>query len=173
MLKEKKDLKLEYTYVGKKNNFLKEFLDLMPHQLKPTSMTVYLYFLIVLIIIGWGIIQGLAPIMDISFNIDNGKMFDMNVRVGKPLVFYETSTEKGIDLNFFNFIINSIIYLFIAYIIEIMIKSLMSLKLFSSKEELKRKPKEVKFKPKNIAEKASDKIIEKTQKTKEQQLNKG
>ena len=171
MQKKKDDNKfaLTYTPIGKGDSFIKELAKSIPPQFKATQKTSYFFSTIFAIVVAIGIINSLMPLMnmDLSFTPETSKndtkAFELNVNVGIPLSFFGSDTETGSKINMspFNFVIDLILYLILAYLMDVILNFMFTLKIIPSKEELKQKPKEIQIQKKGIAEKTTEKIAEK------------
>ena len=67
---------------------------------------------------------------------------EMTIDIGYPLHFLELSMKGGDDFPFLpiNFILDFIIYIILAYIVDIFLKLILESQLFESKEKIKETP---------------------------------
>ena len=147
MGKKDKPGRITYNFVGKKSDFIKEFLKAIPEPFKPTQKTGWIAMGLLLFVIIYGIIQALAPISDISFDVTKGEALEISIQVGYPMVFFGTS-ENGtkIEVSVLAAIVDSLVYFILGYIIDILINLFIAtFPSESRKAKMKRKPKVFKF----------------------------
>jgi len=153
--------KIEYQFT-EKNSLLQTLSKSIPKELKPTKRTGYVFgtiFLIVVIIA--------------LFRFPLGKMMagdaNVSIKVGLPMTFLKfdlmNPTESPAKIN--GLIIDILLYLFLAYAIDVILNLIMHNSLLESSEEEKKRLKVFKDKEqsKTIAEKITDKIIRKPAQT--------
>jgi len=156
--------KPEYKYIGKES--LSEIIArIFPKQLIPTKRMSAIF----------GGIFVLALVLAIfNFPLDSlisGKT-NISIGIGYPYPFLDlgpASTEK-FPLKIFSLVIDMILYLILAYIIDIALNFILKNFFTTSKEEIEKRPKLFKDqKPKNTAETITKKIFKKTKSTTNQQ----
>jgi len=160
-------ISIGYKSIGGKTTLLKELTEIIPKQFKPTKKTNSIFTTIIVIVIGIGVINAILPIMDISFdmNSEEAKEFKLDIKVGLPLEFFGNGGEdEKIKMNITNLIIDLLLYILVAYILDVIINFLFSIKIGPTANELKKKPKEVKFQEKGTTEKVTEKAVEKVAK---------
>jgi hypothetical protein len=168
---EKRVIRIEYNVVKKKVSLLKEIIRSIPKPLYPTTKTFYIFIAIFILLVGWGIIQAMMPIINLRFDVNEGSdPFELKMSVGWPMQFFGTVNKEGnpkISFDFWGGLIDMVLYLFISYLIDVIINFSLTIKLGESAEELRRKPKTFIFQKKStidkVAEKATEKVVKSSQ----------
>ena len=161
-----KTINIEYKNVIKKVNIFKEIKEIIPTPFFPTEKTLYIFLTLFIVIIGIGVFQAMAPVLDISFDPDDteAELFELEISVGWPMQFFGTTEEskKVITMEWTGLLVDLMTILVLSYVLEFLLNFLLSIKLGPSKEQQRQKPKTFQFQKKSLTEKATEKIAEKT-----------
>lgn len=147
--------KVSYEYIGKESP--KEILrKSIPERLIPTKNTAEYFGWIFLVVI-------LLAFFQFPFGSLLSGNVDVDVGIGYPMHFFvfNISEPSGMPLRIKALLIDMLIYLFIAYSIEIIMSSVKSSSILKTDKEKKSLPKIFQNK-KTVAEKVTEKVIEKT-----------
>jgi hypothetical protein len=150
--------KPEYKYIGKLTitQILKKHL---PHQLIPTARFAKILEIIFIAVIILGILQ--FPL---------GKLLaggtEITTEIGYPWIFLQLNIQSAENpLLLLNLLLDFIIYLLLAYIIDISINIILSARIIKSEKELKKIPEVFKLEKPNLAKKTTQKVFKKQQNT--------
>ena len=151
--------KIKYRFAGKES-FLEILSKSLPKEMKPTKKTGYAFGGIFLIVVVIALLQ---------FPLDSMLAGNINIsmKVGLPMTFLEFSLidPSKPPARIWGLIVDLLIYLLIAYSIDVIINLVMNNRLLESEEEKKKRPKIFKNKeqPKNIIAKSSSSKIKNPQ----------
>lgn len=146
---------IKYRYAGKES-FLQTLSKAIPKELKPTKKTGYIFGVIFLLIVVIALLRfPLGEMMQGNVNI--------SIEVGIPMTFLEFNLMNPSEppAKILGLVVDLLLYLFIAYAIDVIINLVMNNRLLESVEERKKRPKIFKNKrqSKTIAEKITDKVV--------------
>jgi len=149
---------VEYSYAGEKDSFTKSFARALPAGAKPTSKTGYFLSGIFLLVVILGMFNSNI------FSLIGGSP-NASIKIGIPLTFldFELSDTTGDSVvKVGNMIIDLLIYIFLAYILDILVNMIFHAKFLKSKEDIAKVPQvyEDRQKPKSVAEKVTKKVFE-------------
>jgi len=152
---------IKYRFAGKES-LLQTLSRSIPKELKPTKKTGYAFGVIFLIVIIIALLRfPLGAMMAGDTNV--------SLTVGLPMTFLEFNlmdpTEPPAKIG--GLMIDLLLYIFIAYAIDVIINLVMHNRLMESTDERKKRPKVFKNKKetKTIAEKVTEKVIGQQSKT--------
>jgi len=155
VIKPRAPKKIKYHFAGKES-LLQTLSKSIPKELKPTKKTGYAFGVIFLIVIIIALLKfPLGAMMAGNTNV--------SITVGIPKTFLEfdlmNPTEPPAKVN--GLIIDLLLYVFLAYAIDVIINLVMNNSLMESTEERKKRPKIFKNKKesKTIAEKVTEKVV--------------
>ena len=159
IIKSKTPPEIKYGFAGKEPLFL-TITKSIPKELVPTKRTGYIFGAIFLLVIIIGLFN--FPLSEMMAGNTNASM-----DVGLPMVFLRFNlmdiAEPPVKMG--GLIIDLLLYLFIAYAIDVIINLVMNNRLTESAEERKKKPEVFRYKEqpktKAISEKIADKVIQK------------
>ena len=145
--------KIEYKYAGKES--LSEIIGkAIPKQLIPTKRMGEIFGIIIL-----------AVIIFAAFQFPFGSLMagniDVTVNIGIPMHFLQFKLTGETALKPLGLTLDLLLYLLLAYAIDISINLILKNPLLKSESELKQKPTIFKDRKQSIAEKVTDKIIPK------------
>ena len=148
--------KPEYRYAGKESIgqiIAKSF----PKQLIPTKRLGAIFGFIFVIILLLSIFR-----FPLSSLISGSE--DISIAIGYPLTFldFTLTGEEGSPLRIVGLLIDLLIYIILAYIIDILTTVLLKNTLLKTKEDKEKRPKVFKNRNSNIAEKVTKKVFKKT-----------
>ena len=153
MQKEVTQTKPEYTQAGKES--LSETIGkAIPKQLIPTKRMGSIFGLIILAVIILAAIQ-------FPFGSLMSGNIDVTVNIGLPMHFLEFKLTGETALKPLGLILDLILYLLLAYAIDVIINLILKNPLLKSEKELKQKPAVFKDQKISLAEKVTEKIISK------------
>ena len=152
----KRKIKLDYKFVGRET-ITEMIKKAFPRQLIPSNRVASYLGTIFLLIIIIGFMQ--TPFEGFM----SGKV-DITIKLGYPMSFFELdlSHPEELPLKTWGLILDTFLYLFLAYLIDIVVNVAIDSSIFKSSKEKKSLPKAFKDKDKTIAERVTEKIIEKT-----------
>lgn len=149
---------VKYRYAGKES-LLETLAKIIPKEAKPTKKTGYAFGAIFLLVVIVALLKfPLGSMMKGDANV--------SIEVGIPMVFLEFNLMDPSEppARIGGLIVDMILYLFIAYAIDVILNLAINSRLMESKEEKKKRPKVFKSKKqsKTIAEKLTDKFVKKS-----------
>ena len=146
---------IKYKFAGKES-LIQTLSKSIPKELKPTKKTGYAFGAIFLIVVVIALLKfPLGAMMAGNANI--------SITVGIPKTFLEFNlmdpTEPPARMG--GLIIDLALYLFLAYVIDVILNLVMNNRLTESADAKKKRPKvfENKEKPKTIVEKVTEKVV--------------
>ena len=149
-----KPKEIKYTFAGKESA-LQTLARSIPKELKPTKKTGYIFGTIFVIVVVIALFQfPLGAMLAGNINI--------SIKVGLPMTFLEFSliepSKSPAKIN--GLIIDLLLYLFIAYAIDVILNLIINNHLLQSVEDKKKRPKV--FQDKEKTKTLPEKIIEKS-----------
>ena len=145
---------IKYKYVGKES-LLETISKAIPQDVKPTKKTGYAFGAIFLLVILLALLK--FPLGEMMAGNSN-----ITMEVGFPKTFLEFDLMNPTEppAKVWGLVIDLLLYLFIAYAIDIIINLIMHNRLMESKEERAKRPEIFRDKkpPKTVAEKITAKI---------------
>ena len=143
----------EYKYAGKES--LSEIIGkAIPKQLIPTKKTGTIFGIIILAVIVLALFQ-------FPFGALMSGNTEITIDIGYPWTFIQFDLSGETALKPLGLTLDLILYLLLAYAIDISINLILKNPLLKSESELKQKPTIFKDRKQSIAEKVTDKIIPK------------
>ncbi len=146
---------IKYRYAGKES-LLQTLSKSIPKELKPTKKTGYAFGAIFLLVV-------VIALLKFPFGAMMAGNVNVSIAVGLPKTFleFDLMDPAAPPAKINGLIIDLLLYLFLAYAIDVIINLIMNNRLMESKEERKKRPKVFKNKEKSktIAEKVTEKVI--------------
>ena len=148
--------KIDYEYAGKE--YLGEVIGkTFPKQLIPTKRFATIFGLIFLAVI---IIAGIQ----FPFSQMLSGNLDITINIGHPWPFleFDLSDVKSSPLKLPNLLLDLVLYIILAYAIDIALNLILKNPLLKAEEEIKKQPTIFKNQKPTIAEKVTEKVFEKS-----------
>jgi hypothetical protein len=148
--------KAEYTYAGKET--ISEIIGRsIPKQLIPTKRVGTIFGIIILAVI-------ILALFQFPYSSLMSGNTDVTINIGYPWTFIEFDLSGETTPKITGLILDILLYLILAYAIDISINLILKNPLLKSKDQLKQKPAVFKDQKPSIAEKVTDKVISKQSK---------
>jgi len=154
MKKEVTPQKINYEYVGSKETVSENLGKAIPKQFIPTERTGTIFGFVILAVMVLAVFQ-------FPFGSLMSGNTDIVVNIGYPFSFIEFALTGDSTAKIVNLLLDLLIYLILAYAIDVIINLVMKNPLAKSKEQLKQKPIIYKNQAKSITEKAIEKVVKK------------
>lgn len=143
--------KTEYTYAGKET--LSEIIGkAIPKQLIPTKKTGTIFGIIILAVIFLALFQ-------FPFSSLMSGNTDITINIGYPWTFLQFALTGETAIKPFGLILDLLLYLLLAYAIDVIINLILKNPLLKTEKQLKQKPAVFKDQKISIAEKVTQKVF--------------